>query len=56
MWNKIKTYAAEHPLIAAFSIFLGLFTIGSLFINGFAITFMIVGIIGMIILALYGTC
>ena len=51
MWNRIKAYAIAHPMTAAFSIFLDMFFIGSWYVNGFMMTLVIVGIIGMIVLA-----
>lgn len=48
-WEKIKAYAIANPKIAAFSIFLDLFFIGSWVINGFFQTLMMTGIIGMIV-------
>lgn len=52
MWEKIKAFAIANPKIAAFSIFLDMFFIGSWYVNGFMITLIIVGGVGMCLVAI----
>ena len=49
MWEKIKAFAIANPKTAAFSIFLDMFFIGSWWVNGFMMTLIVVGVVGMVV-------
>jgi len=51
MWGKIKAYAIANPKIAAFSIFLDLFIIGVAIKTSIVTTMILVGSVGMVVLA-----